>query len=198
MLTSFNKTLCCLAVLLLAACTNGVKPDQSSGDITGNANPTTGAVREYTAAKEAMANDDDKLATKLLTQLTENHPQLPGPWTNLGILQYKNKDYASAQASAQKAIALKSDYAEAYNLLAMAEVQLGDINIAKQHYTDALNYRPDYSTAHYNLALLYDIYYQDIDNAILHYIKYLELTQHKDQATKSWLDQLISQRKKKG
>jgi Flp pilus assembly protein TadD len=197
MSTLSNKLPYLVIVCLLSACAGNIQPD--SREAGSSLSPASdGTSIEFSKAIDAMANNDNKLAESILTKLTTSHPALAGPWNNLGIIQYRENNYDAAMTSAQQAIKINPASAEAFNLLAMSEVQLGHINKARQHYTTAIDLKPDYANAQYNIALLYDIYYQDIDNAILHYIKYLELVKSDDKATRDWLDQLVRQRKKQG
>jgi tetratricopeptide (TPR) repeat protein len=61
---------------------------------------------------------------------------------------------------------------------------------AEKGYKEALQLREKYPAAHYNLGLLYDTYYQDVDRAIVHYDRYLELSDGSDKKTQSWVDEL--------
>ena len=60
----------------------------------------------------------------------------------------------------------------------------------KKHYKEAIENKNDYAIAHYNLALLYDIYFQDVAKAIPHYEKYMELINNEDKNTADWLEQI--------
>ncbi|MFV9615434.1 MAG: tetratricopeptide repeat protein, partial [Gammaproteobacteria bacterium] len=64
------------------------------------------------------------------------------------------------------------------------------IHDAKKDYEKAIELKPDYSNAHYNLALLYDIYLQEMALAIKHYETYLSLIKKPDEATQEWVNHL--------
>ena len=61
---------------------------------------------------------------------------------------------------------------------------------AKNDYLKAIQLKPDYINAQYNLALLYDIYLQDIKSAIQHYEIYLSLIDKPDEPTLEWVNHL--------
>ena len=90
----------------------------------------------------------------------------------------------------QKALQLNPAYAQAYNLRAQLNLSDGRISDARSDYLSALQYRPDYAIAEYNLALLYDVYYQDIAEAIRHYETYLSLIGQQDETTLEWVRHL--------
>ncbi len=75
-------------------------------------------------------------------------------------------------------------------LLPLVLFHKGKINDAKKDYIKAIELKPDYINAHYNLALLYDIYLQEITLAIKHYETYLSLLKKTDEATQEWVNHL--------
>ena len=54
-----------------------------------------------------------------------------------------------------RAIAIKPDYAEAYNNLGVTYNKLGQLEQAVQAYEEALKIDPDYADAHNNLGILF-------------------------------------------
>jgi len=57
-------------------------------------------------------------------------------------------------------------------------------------YLKAIEIKPAYANAQYNLALLYDIYLQEIELAIKHYEIYTSLLKKPDEATQEWINHL--------
>ena len=186
---SSNSLLLCL-ILLLAGCASAPTPPEASNT---TAKRQAEANREIAMYAIAMADiQDNKLQTAqaLLTKITDKHPELAGPWANLALIDIKNKDYAKARQHVNKALP------QAYNLLGYLDKQDGNINQAIADYQQAIAKKPDYAVAHYNVALLYDIYLQDIPNAIAHYKRYLVLTNNQDQRTADWVHELESSQKR--
>ena len=73
-----------------------------------------------------------------------------------GLKLQKMGELQRAAAAFQKAVAIKPDYAEAYNDLGVVLEGLGDAARAEEAYKTALNLKPDLGSAHSNLALLYE------------------------------------------
>ena len=108
------------------------------------------------------------------------------------MVYIRKNDLESAIQSLNKALQLNPNQPQALNLLGSIEYNKGNLKTAIDLYLSAIKNKPDYANAHYNLALIYDIYFQDIPKAIEHYKKYLELTDYQDKQTEVWLEQLVS------
>ncbi len=129
-------------------------------------------------------------AEQSLKKFSRKRPQLAGPLANLGLIYLKQNKLQAAQESLDKAYQLNPRMPQVNNLLGVIANRRGNIKQAEKFYLSAIQYKPDYVLAHYNLALLYDVYLQDINKAITHYKAYLQLTGNKDQKTRDWLAQL--------
>jgi|TARA_B100000809_G_C15110558_1_gene520448 tetratricopeptide (TPR) repeat protein len=79
---------------------------------------------------------------------------------------------------------------QALNLSGYLAQKKGEMNKVKSYYLKAISHQSDYVLAHYNVALLFDIYLQDIAKAIEHYQFYLAYSEQKDENTKNWLEAL--------
>jgi len=69
-------------------------------------------------------------------------------------------------------------------------VSRGKYKEAETHYLTAIKLDNKNASAHYNLALLYDVFYQDIRSAIPHYEQYLALINQEDEDTLNWVEEL--------
>ena len=150
---------------------------------------------EYKTAITHLNNDELDKAYPLLKQFTENRPELAGPWANLGLLLAKQNKLDEAAAMLTKAIERNPGLAQALNIMGYVENLRGNYLQAETYYIKAITVKPEYSNAHYNLALLYDIYYQDVNKAIPYYEKYLKLVKNSDKETSEWLSQIKSAQK---
>ena len=137
-----------------------------------------------------MNNRNFNEAKEILTEFTNNRPELAGPYVNLAVIAVENNNKDKALTLVNLALKKNPKLAQALNMLAFLEQEKGDIKQAEIHYKEAIKNKNDYALAHYNLALLYDIYLQDTRNAILHYEQYMKLTNYKDKKTADWLEQL--------
>jgi len=129
-------------------------------------------------------------AKEIFQQFTIDRPELAGPYANLAIIALKNNKPERALELVNRALAKNPKLAQALNLLAYLEQVTGKIILAEKHYKQAIESKNDYAIAHYNLALLYDVYLQDIEKAIPHYEAYMKLINNKDKTTADWLEQI--------
>jgi len=195
-----NKLLIAGLALLLGGCaTAPTPPAASAGKQSSSAKTKAEANTEIAMYALAMADiKANKLqqAQELLDKLTSKHPELAGPWANLALIDIKNNDLAKATQHLDKALKRDPSLAQAYNLLGYLDKKQGHINKAIDDYLEAITKKPDYAIAHYNVALLYDIYLQDIPQAITHYKRYLALTNNQDKRTADWVHELESSLKR--
>lgn len=123
-------------------------------------------------------------------ELTRSRPGLAGPWINLALIDVKKKNFADAEKNIAKALERNPRMPQAYNMLGFIEVAKGNMVKAAENYQKAIALKSDYALAHYNIALLHDIYLHDIAAAVQHYKRYLELTNHQDKKTTDWVTEL--------
>lgn len=129
-------------------------------------------------------------AQKILEPIAKNHPQHFGAWINLSTAYYGENNIHAAQNAAQNAANINDAEPDIHNLLGLLAVENKQYKAAETSYLLAIKIAPKFATAHYNLALLYDVYYQDIPAAYTHYNLYLANTQQEDIKTQEWVDQL--------
>lgn len=176
--------------LILFACTNtSSRPSNEQATATGVSNISASYQKQYAVALTQMQNKQYKKAYKSFKTLHKKQPNLSGPLANLALIAYQEKDYQAAYDQAKKAVSLNQNLAESHNLIGTSALELGKILEAENAYKKALQLKPTYSSAHYNLALLYDIYIQNIPKAVKHYDAYLS-SNSQDTQTKDWVDGL--------
>jgi len=108
--------------------------------------PDDGPTRAFLAAgEEAVGRLDaaERLARTVRT---------PENWLNLSLEYYRARRYAESAVAARESLALRPDYAEAFNNVAAAETELGnwDAAVAAAERATALN--PDFTLARNNLG----------------------------------------------
>ena len=191
-----NNLLLIALIMALAACTPATKPDRSAA--TDDSTPadtvlmTEGERNDYRNAITALNNNKLDLAESILKEILKNRKDVAGPWANIGLVYLKKNDIPQATKALKSALQINPKQAYALNLMGVIEYNQGNVQKAVEYYTDAVLNKPDYANAHYNLALVYDIFYQDIPKAVEHYQQYMELTKHQDKETEVWLQQLSS------
>jgi len=189
-----------IVLLLLSGCAeNPVSNSATSPSSQASKSIQDTAIAElamYGEAINELNNKQFEQAKALLHTITTKRPQLAGPWANLALIDINANQLEPAKEKLNKAISLDPNMSQAYNLLGYIEKKEGNINKAITYYLKAIDKNPEYAIAHYNVALLYDIYLQDIPDAIQHYKRYLELTKEQDKQTADWVTELESTLKK--
>ena len=144
--------------------------------------------------KAVLTINDKKLdeAEKLFMEMSELQPDMAGSWANLAIIKMKQGDLKASQAMVDMALDKNPSMPQALNLAGDLALKAGKLSDAKNYFVQALQQKPDYAIAHYNLALLYDIYFQDLPQAITHYQLYLDYLGEEDKDTSRWLKGLKS------
>jgi len=149
-----TAALVCLALAAPAAFAVMDQPDQPAGNDApaAAANPEAQAALDAGIAslKDAEGLEAGSVGTKLSPELkgvytrartqfeqaTKADATLAAAWNGLGYSQRKLGDYKAALVSYGRALALKSDYADAIEYRGEAYLSLGRIEDAKQAYLD--------------------------------------------------------------
>ncbi|MCW8901358.1 MAG: tetratricopeptide repeat protein [Gammaproteobacteria bacterium] len=181
---------------LLSSCASS--PDTDNQTLS-DSNPLEQSDSEISRYKEAITflnSGKYDAAKEIFLELKSERPELAGPDANLAVIALKNNRPDKALELVKLALTKNPNLAQALNLLAYLEQLNGEIHLAEKHYKEAIKNKDDYAIAHYNIALLYDVYLQDIASAIPHYERYMTLTNNKDKATADWLEQLKNNKDK--
>ncbi len=194
-------------ILILVGCSGKVTTVKKDEATTDQGSPTTSATAPVTdhsttpapnAAPEELfshaikllTTGNDKGAEALLLALSKSHPELPGSFTNLGIIYYQRHLFDKAQESFEQALKLKPANAYAHLYLGLIQRQAGHFATAQAAYLKALEINPNYANAHLNLAILFDLYLGQLDKALPHYQKYQELVEPKEKQVDVWIRDL--------
>jgi len=150
-------------------------------------------LNHYKESLYALRDNKTKKAEILLNDIIDKHPNLAGPHANISLIYYQNGKIEQAKESLKKTIALNPKNPYAYNILGIIETKKGGFSKAEKYFLLALEHKTDYAKAHYNIALLYDIYFHEIKKSVHHYQKYLTIIDKKgikDKQTSDWVEQL--------
>jgi Flp pilus assembly protein TadD len=145
---------------------------------------------QFKQAIDFMQSGKDEEASALFTNITKLDPNLASPHTNLGILFYREGKLNKAEAAFKQALQLDAKDYVAANYLGMLYRSQGRFAAAETAYKQALSANPDYGYAHLNLAILYDLYLDDLPQALDHYLRYQQLGGAGDKRLKGWLADL--------
>lgn len=144
----------------------------------------------YRKALTALNNSQIDYAESELKKISKNRSELAGPWINLALIDIKKNDLDNAQKHLNKALERNPKMPQVFNVRGFLELTRGNIANAAGDYRQAIALKEDYALAHYNYALVNDIYFQDMKMAVRHYKRYLELTQNQDKKTADWVLEL--------
>ena len=182
-----------LSITVLSACAQAPEKPSISTPQTrtiDNISISTTDREKYKSGLIALNNNDDATAEHIFNEFLQDTPELAGPYTNLALIYFKKKEYDQSLELVNKALLRNPKQAQAYQLRGQIFLAKRKINDAKKDYIKAIELKPDYINAHYNLALLNDIYLQEIALAIKHYEIYLSLINEPDETTQEWVNHL--------
>lgn len=197
-----------LGMLLLAACSTApVEPEPIAlerdeqfqpsalpqGPLTANpyeansASVPEPAQRQFRQALHALESQRWDEAQAQLEAMTEQYPQLSGPWVNLARLHAGQAQPERAVAALERALALNPDNLDAYNHLALLKREAGEFDRAEQLYREALEVWPFHAPSHRNLGILLDLYRGEGEQALLHYRAYQQLQEEPEREVTGWI-----------
>ena len=194
-LSLFRLCLTCLIATLLASCASpGIEPAAVEEGTPSSEASTPSAMSEldksqYLQAIDYLNQNQPAAAESILTKLARKYPQNLEINVNLATTFYKSGEFKRAKKAITKTQSREDTLPEVHNLLGLLAVENREFSQAEAQYQTALKLDKRFAIAHYNLALLYDIYFQDIPRAYSHYMEYLTLVPD-DEQTKDWVDQL--------
>ncbi len=145
---------------------------------------------DYKLGLEALELAEYAKAKRLFRSFIKSNPSLAGAYVNLALIAYREDDFETVDTLLAQAITLNPEQAQAYHLRAQLHLKNSAVKLARDDYLKAIELNPSYINAHYNLALLYDIFLQEIALAIDHYKTYLSLLDREDEKTQNWVKHL--------
>lgn len=183
-----------LAMLLAAGCASGPAKsdktaDASQGGSEFNPDVPPEAQVQYEQAVAVMAAGNTIDAELRLQEFLLQYPNYPGAHVNLAIIFADRDDLEGAEASLTDALIIDPEHPEALNQLGVLLRRQGKFPEAENAYLKAITASPDYALAHYNLAVLNDLYTQKLDVALQHYEHYQALVGD-DQQVSKWIADL--------
>lgn len=185
----------CGSLFWLLSCTTNNAPQPLSNQNKADTVTAKSFKKELTIYKNAIIslnNNKIEKAEKLFIEMSVLQPDIAGSWANLALINVKKGNLKEAKKYVEIALSKNPKMPQSWNLSGYLALKNGQIKNAEKYYLHAIEIKPNYALAHYNLALLYDIYLQNIEKAVLHYQQYLANTEEKDQATKDWLEGLTA------
>ena len=199
---------CVLVALLAAGCSAPMPVPPAAHPAAAPPPPATTAPAQEDTGKIVKAQFEqaiafmkagqDKDAAALFTNIAKLDPKLASPHTNLGILFYRENNLKEAEEALKESLRLDGKDYVAANYMGMLYRMQGRFSDAEAAYEQALAANPDYGYAHLNLAILYDIYLDNLPKALDHYQQYQRISGDSDQQFTGWLADLRQRMKSTG
>jgi Flp pilus assembly protein TadD len=196
---NYSLTACIKAVFILGAslvvlagCASTEAPQPQPAQPQEQAKEKADAINpqaraDYEAALNAMRNGEGEKAKALLASLSQAYPDLSGPYTNLGLIYFREGNVDEAEKAFLQAIQVNPNSAVSYNHLGIINRGKGKFQEAETFYIKALEINDEYAYAHLNLGILYDLYIGKLELALQHYQRFQELTPEKDEEVNKWI-----------
>jgi len=149
---------------------------------------------KFLKATELLEEKKYDDAIMLLKGVVGQSDQFSAPFINLGIAYARKEDYKNAETNLSKAREINPKHPVALNELGLVYRKTGRYTEARALYEELIKLYPDYLPAKKNLAVLCDIYIQDLQCALSQYEDYL-LGKPDDEKVKIWVADVKSRLK---
>lgn len=144
-------------------------------------------VAAFEEAIEAMKAEDWSSAEQLLRRITDDQPELAGPWVNLGQVYVQLGEIEEARLAFRRAIAANPQNCAAYNQLGVLFRTQGEFDEAENHYLQCIGSVAPQPEAYLNLGILYELYLGRLKDALQAYRQYQELVPEPDRKVAGWV-----------
>lgn len=180
---------CCVTWLIGCASS----PTETVSDPLAGVPPA--ALARYADGLAALESGHVVRATATFEGLARDYPRSTGPLRQLAWLAADAGDAAAGFDYLVRALEICEACAPVLTDLGVMHRQRGEFDAAEQAYRDALAADRDYAAAHFNLAVLYELYRMQPRVAIEHYERFLALEEDAPDARqiRAWVAELERQ-----
>jgi tetratricopeptide (TPR) repeat protein len=171
-----------MATLLLGGCASGpqeqsqvkIEIQENVGfTITEEAGISSAARETYQAAQILLSQQQHTEAAELLKQLVSEEPQLSAPRIDLAITYQKLDQLNLAEEQLLQVLEQNPEHPVALNELGIVYRKTGRFAEARTSYEKSLAVYPGFHIARRNLAVLCDLYLDDLKCALDNYEAYM-------------------------
>jgi len=192
-----EKLVLALVIALLQACASGGARDRDP-ESGGDPLPVQEGVivapevqgenaRAFARATDALRSGRVTEAEGLLVQITEDQPELAGPWINLAEVYVVQGRESDARKALARAVAANPVSCAARTELGVLLRRQGEFAEAEAQYRACLDAAPDYRAAYLNLGILYELYLGRLEEALEAYRQYQFLAAEPDRRVAGWV-----------
>ena len=184
-----------IAALVLSGCASSgpeTKPAKANAAAIGAPVPADVSPQALTLFEQAvavMASGDYLEAQFRFEEFVLQYPNFPAAYTNLAIIHAESGEDSAAEGRITDALLIDPRHTPTLNQLGMLLRRQGKFGEAEAAYLRAIEANPDYALAHYNLGVLYELYLQRLDDALVHFEKYQSLNGG-DKQVERWITDL--------
>ncbi|HHT9111518.1 MAG TPA: tetratricopeptide repeat protein [Candidatus Brocadiaceae bacterium] len=111
----------------------------------------------YSSGLSYIRKEDYEKALSCFNELCKKNPRYSRTCYYIGLCNLNLKRWDGARAALNQCISIKSDDAEAYNLLGTTYCMQEQYQEAVEAFKQAVRIKPDFTKAHHNLGLAYII-----------------------------------------
>jgi len=200
-LDTYKVLLCCTLAVLLNACatTQSGTAGRSSGTIVVGARDAIaidpGVNKDFKEALSLLKDEKYEQAIEILESVVKRENRVTAPFVNLGVAYMRVGKMDKAEQSLLKAIKLDPGHPIANNELGLLYRKTGRFSQARKIYEQTLDNYPDLLPVRKNLAILCDIYMNDLDCALNNFEKLAEYVPD-DEKIKIWIAELKARKGK--
>lgn len=179
-----------LLTTLLAGCQLFATKPKIKDDKAGLAPISEELVKAYNQGLNLLKKEKYLEAEQHWQQTAAQWTDFPGVWTNLALSQWHLEQYEPALVSTTKALEIDAEFCPAFALHGLLQRENGQFDAAKQSYEKALVCEPDNPDVPLNLGILYDLYLQDLPQALSYYQQAQQLLKVDDETLNMWVEDL--------
>lgn len=146
--------------------------------------------RTYDEARRALAAGRTQDAERGFKALVASNPELGGPHAQLGLMLRQAGKLPESAAEFELAVKANPKQPLYFNQLGISYRHQGQFAKAKQAYERAIELDAAYAAPQLNLAILYDLYLRDSQQALALYERYQTSSAGKDATVTKWIADL--------
>ena len=136
---------------------------------------------------ELLRAGKPEAAEVLFEELTQDQPELAGPWVNLAKIYLMREAQDQAVSALERALQANPQNCDALNQMGVIARRDGRFDDAEGFYKSCLDAQPGYAAAHLNLGILYELYMGRLSEALATYNDYQTMLPDPDQQVAGWV-----------